>query len=165
MALPVLELCFWPVKTRKKLELFEMHICHWFGAQRWFMHKIKKPGIASLLLHCIDECCCFGYENEFCYAVFQVLGWSFLVLNFDGNVCHCIPNVIWPWMDWFWVIRSKMAPFVYFVQKWLISFTSYLYVLKSARIAQLLFFLMTSSFFDVYFEGYSGLFLKNACTF
>ena len=102
MAPPVLELCFWPVKTRKKLELFEMHICHWFGAQRWFMHKIKKPGTASLLLHCIDECCCFGYENEFCYAVFQVLGWSFLVLNFDGNVCHCIPNVIWPWMDWSW---------------------------------------------------------------
>ena len=35
-------------------------------------------------------------------AVFQVLGWIFLVLHFDGNVCNWIPKVIWPRMDWFW---------------------------------------------------------------
>ena len=34
-------------------------------------------------------------------AVFQVLGRSFLVLHFDGNVCNWIPKVIWPRMDRF----------------------------------------------------------------
>ena len=123
-----------------------MQICHSLGAQRWFRHKTKKPVTASLLLHCIDGCCCSGYENELCDAVFQVSDWSFLVLNSNGNVCHWIPKVIWPRMDRFWVSCSKMAPFLFFVQKWIISFTSNLYVLKSARIAHLLFFLMTSRF-------------------
>ena len=106
---------FLTCEDQKKHELFEMQICHSLGAQRWFRHKTKKPVTASLLLHCIDGCCCFGYENELCDAVFQVSDWSFLVLNSNGNVCHWIPKVIWPRMDWFWVFRSKMAPFVYFI--------------------------------------------------
>ena len=106
---------FLTCEDQKKHELFEMQICHSLGAQRWFRHKTKKPVTASLLLHCIDGCCCFGYENEFCYAVFQVSDWSFLVLNSNGNVCHWIPKVIWPRMDRFWVSCSKMASLVDFI--------------------------------------------------
>ena len=104
---------FLTCEDSKKHELFEMQICHSLGAQRWFRHRTKKPVTASLLLHCIDGCCCFGYENEFCDAVFQVSDWSFLVLNSNGNVCHWIPKVIWPRMDRFWVSCSKMAPFLF----------------------------------------------------
>ena len=65
---------------------------------------------------------------SFFSAVFQVLDWSFLVLHFDGNVCNWIPEVIWPRMDRFWGS---------FVQKWLLSLTSFPYGLKSARSAKL----------------------------
>ena len=47
-------------------------------------------------------------------AVFQVLDWIFLVLQFDANVCNWIPEVIWPRMDRIWG----------FFQKWLLSLTS-----------------------------------------
>ena len=102
MALRVPEMCFWPEKTRKNLEHFEMHTCHWPGAQIWFRHKWGKLVTASLLLDCIDWYGCLHYWNEFFLAVFQVSDWSFLVLLFDGNVCNWIPKVIWPRMEWFW---------------------------------------------------------------
>ena len=102
MALSVPEIYFWPAKTRKNLELFEMHTCHWPCAQVWFRHEWGKLFTASLLLDCIDWYSCLRYWIEFFAAVFQVLDWSFLVLHFDGNVCNWIPKVIWPRMDWFW---------------------------------------------------------------
>ena len=134
----VSEMCFWPAKAGKKFELFEMHTCLWPGAQIWFRHKWRKLVTASLLLHCIDWYGCLRSWNEFCSAVFRVLDWSFLVLHFDENVCNCIPKLIWPRMDWFWV---------FFVGKWLLSLTSYLYGLKFARIAQLLYFFEDINFF------------------
>ena len=103
MALRVPEMCFWPAKTRKNLELFEMHTCLWPGAQLWFWNKWRKLVTASLLLQCIDDYSCLQYWNELFSAVFQVLDWSFLVSHFDGNVCNWIPKVIWPRKDWFWV--------------------------------------------------------------
>ena len=130
VALRVPELYFWPAKARKNLELFEMHTCHWPGAQIWFRHKWRKLHTASLLLPCIDGYSCIRYWNEFFSAVFQVLDWIFLVLHFDGNICNWIPKLIWPRMDWFWV----------FFGKWLLLLTSYLYWLKFARDAQLLFY-------------------------
>ena len=81
-------MCFWPAKTRKNLELFEMHTCHWPGAQKLFRHKWRKLFTACLLLHCIDWYSCLRYWNLFFAAVFQVLDQSFLVLHFDGNVCN-----------------------------------------------------------------------------
>ena len=63
--------------------------------------------------------------------MFQVLDWSFLVLHFDGNVCHWIPKVIWPWRGWFWVFLFKNGVF-----RWLHIST----LLKSARIVVLLLF-------------------------
>ena len=102
VALSAAQMSFWPAKTRKNLELFEMHTCHWPGAQIWLRHKWGKLVAASLLLDCIDFYSCRRYRKEFYAAVFRVLDWSFLVLHFDGNVCNWIPKVIWSRMDWFW---------------------------------------------------------------
>ena len=137
MALREPEMYSWPAKTRKNLEIFQMHTCHWPGAQIWFRHKWRKLHTASLLLPCIDGYSCIRYWNEFFSAEFQVLDWIFLVLQFDGNSCNWIPKVIWPRMDWLWV----------FLGKWLLSLTSYLYGLKPARIAQLLFSIDGVTFF------------------
>ena len=92
----------WSTNTAKKLELFEMHTCLWSGAQKWFRHRWRKLLTASLLLHCIDGYSYLRYWNEFFSAMLEVLGWSFLVLHFDGNVCNWIPKVIWLRMVWFW---------------------------------------------------------------
>ena len=83
---------------------------------------------------------------SFFSAKFQVLDWSFFVMHFDGNVCNWIPGVIWPQMDQFWG---------FFVQKWLLLMTSYLYGLKSARIAQLLFVFDDIKFFRCLLWGVS----------
>ena len=93
-------------KTRKNLELFEMHSCHWPGAGIWLRHN-RKLVTGSLSLHCIDGYKCFRYWIEVLYAVFQVLDWSFLVLHSDGTVCNWISKAIWPWMDWFWCFVFK----------------------------------------------------------
>ena len=81
---------------------------------------------------------------SFFSAVFQVLDRSFLVLHFDGNVCNCIPKVIWPRIGWFWG---------FFVGKWHPSLTSYLYRLISARIAQLFFVFDDIKFFRCLVRG------------
>ena len=81
---------------------------------------------------------------RFFSAVFHVLVWSFL-LHFDGNVCIWIPKVIWPWMDWFCGFSAG---------NWLLSSTSYLYGLKSAKDAELLFNFDDISFFRNLVEGY-----------
>ena len=81
---------------------------------------------------------------SFFSAVFLVLNWSFLVMHFYGNVCNWIPKAIWPRMDWF---------LGFFVRKWLLSLTSYLDGLKSARIAQLLFVFDDIKFFRRLFLG------------
>ena len=130
-------MCFWPAETRKNLEVFEMNTCLWPGAQICFKHKWRKLFTASLLLHCFDGYSCLRYRKEFFSAAFQVLDWIFLVLLFDWNVCNWIPKDIGQRMDWFWVFRSKMA----------FSLTSYLFGLKSARSAQLLFFFDDINFF------------------
>ena len=118
VALPVPHMCFWPAKTRKNIELFEMHTCLWPGAQIWFWHKWRKLVTTSLLPDCIDGYSCLRYWNEFFSALFHVLDWSFLVLHFDGNVCNWIPKVIWPRMDWFWVFCWKMASSVDLISVW-----------------------------------------------
>ena len=71
VALRVSHMCFWPAKTGKNLEFFEMHTCHWPGDQIWFRHKWKKLFTASLLLRCIDW-----------YSCLRLLGMSFFQLCF-----------------------------------------------------------------------------------
>ena len=120
MALRVPHMCFWPAKTRKNLELFEMHTCHWPGAQIWFRHKRGKLVTASLLLDCIDWHSCLRYWNEFFGTVFRVLDWSFLVLHFDGNGCNWIGFQKWfdhEWID-FGVFCWEMASLVNFISVW-----------------------------------------------
>ena len=101
MALRVPGVWFWPAKTRRNHGFFEMHTCHWPGAQIRFRQKWRKLVTASLLLLFSDWYSCLPHLNEFVSAVFQVLDWSFLVLHFDGNVCNWIPKLIWPSMNWF----------------------------------------------------------------
>ena len=105
---------------------------------------------------CFDGYSCLFYWNEFFSAVFQVLDWSFLVLHFYGNVCNWIPKVIWPRMDWFWgfLLENGFFRWLHICVEWNLQEMLNCYS-----------FLTTSNFFDVQFEGYSGLFFRNACTF
>ena len=140
VALHVPHMCFWPAKTRKKPELFEMHTCHWPGAQIWFTHKWRKLDTASLSLRRIDGYSCLRYWKKFFQAVFQVLVWSFLLLHFDGNVCNWIPKVIWPRMDWFWGFLFENG------------FCRWLHICMDWNLQEMLNFysiLTTSIFFDV----------------
>ena len=156
MAQRVPEMYFWPAKTRKNLELFEMHACHWHGAQIWLRYNWRKLVTVSLSLLCIDGYKCLRYWNEFFSAAFQVLDWSFLVLHFDGNVCNWIPKVIWTLMDWFWgfMLENGFSRWLHICMDWNLQEFLNCYSI-----------LTTSNFFGVYFEGYSGLFFKNACIF
>ena len=77
---------------------------------------------------------------SFFSAVSQVLGRSFLVLHFDGNVCNWIPGVIWPRMGWF--LGFLLAN----------GFLRWLRICTDSNLHELLsffMFLMTSKFFDV----------------
>ena len=82
-----------------------------------------------LIVLMVAVACVIGMS--FFSAVFQVLDWSFLVLHFYGNVGN-------------WMAKSDLTTngliLEFFVGKWLLSLTSYLYGLKFARIVQLLFF-------------------------
>ena len=100
-------------------------------------HKWRKLVTACLLLHCIVGYSCLRFWNGSFSAAFQVLDWSFLVLHFYGNVCNWIPCDL----------TTNGLILVFFVGKWLLSLTSYLYGLKFARIAQLLFFFDDINFF------------------
>ena len=130
MALRVPEMCFWPAKTRKSLNflrcIYVIDLVVKYGSD------INEGNWLQLLFfHCIDGYSCRRYCNEFFSVMFQILDWSILVLHFDANMCNWIPKVIWPWMDWF---------LGFFVGNWLLSLTSYMYGLKTARDAQLLFY-------------------------
>ena len=140
VALCVPEMCFWPAKIGKNLELFEMHTRLWPGAQICFGHKWRKLVTASLLLLCIDWYGCLSYWNEFFPAVFQVLNWSFLVLHFDGNVCNWIPKVIWQRMDWFRAFLLENG-FFQGLQVWMVGNLQKMFNCFSI--------LTTSIFFDV----------------
>ena len=130
-ALRVPDLCFWPEKSRRNLELFEMHTCLWPRAQIWFRHKWRKLVIDSLLLHCIDGC---SYRR--CWNQVFFISAACFRLKFS-------PIALWRkrWqLDSKSDLTSNGMILWFFVGKWLPSLTSYLYGLKSARNAQLLFF-------------------------
>ena len=109
---------------------FEMHTCHWPGAQLWFRHKWRKLVTASLLFQCID-----GYS---CLSNWKVF-FSSCVSGFGLKISRIA----------FWRKRLQMDSkshlttngliLGFFVGKWLPLLTSYLYGPKCARIAQLRF--------------------------
>ena len=139
MTLIVPEICVWPAKTRKNLHIFEMHTCHWPGAQIWFRHKWRKLVTASLLLFRIEWYGCLRYCNEFFFSC--VSGFR---LKFSRMAL--------------WRRRLQLESksdlvtigliLVFVVGNCLLSWTSYLYGLISARIAQLLLFVGDINFFQ-----------------
>ena len=137
MALRAPEMYFWPAKTRKKIEYFEMHTCLWPGAQIWLRHKWRNVVTASLLLHCIDGYSYRRYWNDFfsCVSCFRVKFFRIALwrkrLQLDSKSDLTTNGLI---------LR-------FFVGIWLLSLTSYLYGLKSARVAQLLFYFDDINFF------------------
>ena len=151
------EMCFWPAKTRKNIELLEMRTCHWTGAQMRFRHNSKKL-VRPFLSHlCTDRYSCLCVRNEFSSAVFQVLDWKFLLLHFEGNVCNWIPKVNWPWMKWFRVFLLQNGLF------------DWLHISIESNLQELLFFHLFcrhQNLFMFRLMGvYSGLFFENACAF
>ena len=110
-------MCFWPAKTRKILEFFEMHTCLWPGAQIWFRHKRRKLVTASLLLHCIDWYSCLRYWNEFylsCGSGFR-LNFSRIALWRKRLLLDSKSDLT---TNWLWGFCWKMASFVDFISVW-----------------------------------------------
>ena len=131
-------MCFWPAKTRKNLELFEMHTCLWPGAQIWFRHKWRKLVTASLLLPCIDGYSCLRYWDEFFFSCVSGFRLKFSRIALWRKRLQ---------LDSKSDLTTNGMILGFFVGKWLLWLTSYLYELKSARIAQLLFFFDDIKFF------------------
>ena len=78
---------------------------------------------------CIDGYSCLRYWNEFFSAVFQILDCSFLVSTFTETFAIGFQSDL----------TTNGLILGFFVGK-LLSLTSYLYGLKFAKVAQLLFF-------------------------
>ena len=145
MALRVPEMCFWPAKTRKNLELFEMHTCHWPGAQTCFRHKWKN--LVQLLFYFI----------VLMGIVASVVGMSFFFsyvwrkrMQLDSKSDLTTNGVILGVFCW------EMASFDDFISEWTA-------IWKNCSIVILFWRHKVFSLFRL--GGYSGLFFKNACNF
>ena len=139
VALGVPEMCFWPAKTRKSLELLrcilvfdlilkygsdvneEIGYTFFFTSLYWW---VKLPPF----LEWVFSSCVPGFRLKFS----RIAIWR-KPLQFDSK-SYLATNGL--------VLR-------FFVGKWLPSLTFYLYELKSAWIAQFLFFFDDINFFDV----------------
>ena len=118
------DMCFWPAKTRKKLEFLDMHTIHWLGAQILFGHFDGY------------SCLQFWYDIFFrCFSDFR--------LNFSRIAI---------WRKRLQLVSecglTTFGLFLeFFVGLCFISSTSYLRRLNSAWIAQFLSFLDNILFF------------------
>ena len=139
MALCVPEMCFWPAKTSKNRELFEMHTCLWPGAQMWFRHKWRKLVTASLLLFCFGGYSYRRYWNEFLFSCVSCLRLKFSSIALWRKRLQLDPKSN---------LTTNGLILGFFVGKWLFSSTSCLYGLKSATIAHLFFFFDDIKFFQ-----------------
>ena len=117
-------------RPEKVSSFFGLHSCLRPGAQIWFRHEWRKLVRASFLLHCIDGSSCLRHWNEFFLSCVSGFGLKFSRielwrkrLQFDSESDLVFNGLI----------------FGFFVRKWPPSLTSYLYGLKSAKTAQLLF--------------------------
>ena len=130
VGLRVPDMCFWPAKTRKKLEHFEMNKGLWPGAQIWFRHKGRKLVTAPLSFPRIDGYSCLRYWNDKFFQLcskYRIEFFSFCPLTQTFEIGFQ------KWFDHDWIILGV------FVGLCLASSTSYLRGLNSAWIAQLLF--------------------------
>ena len=126
---------FLACETTKNLELFEMHSCHWPDARLWLRHKKRKLDTASLFFHFSDGYSFLPYWIEFFVNCVSSFGSNFSLIALWRK---CLQ------MDSQSYLAMKELILGFFVSKWLFSLTSYRYGLKSAMVAQLSFFLMTS---------------------
>ena len=138
VTLHVPEMCFWSAKTRNNLEFFEVHTCHWPGAQIWLRHKWRTLVTASLLRHCIGGYSWLHYWNEFFFSCVSCFRLKFSRIALWRKRLQ---------LDSKSDLTTNELILGFFVGKWLLSSTSYLYGLNSARVAQLLFFFDDISFF------------------
>ena len=139
------EMCFWPAKTRKNLWIFEMHTCLWPGSQIWFRHEWRKLFTSSFLFHCIDGYSCLRCWNEIflsCVSYFR-LKFSRIALWRKRMRLDSKSDLT----------TNGLILGFFFVGKWLLSLTSYLYWLKSGRIAQLLTVFDDINFFRCFVWG------------
>ena len=143
MALPKRKMCFWPAKTRKHLDFFEMHTSLEPCAQNLLRHRWRKMNTASFHFHCVSEKSCIACCNEFLTSVsgfrlkFSRIALLRKHLQLDSKSDLTTNGLI----------------LGFFGGKWLPSLNSYLYWLKSARIAQLLFFFDDINFFQCLVRG------------
>ena len=138
VTLRVPDMCLWPAKTRKTLELFGMHTIHWLGAQIWFGYIWKKLVTAPLSFRCIDGYSCLRFWNDIFFRCFS---------DFRLNFSHI---AIWRkrlQLDSESDLTTTGFFLEFFVGLCFVSSTSYLRRLKSAWIAQLLLFLDDIIFF------------------
>ena len=142
-ALCVPEMCLWPAKTRENLELFEKHTSHWPGAQIWFRHEWRKLVTVSVLFHFIDWYGCVRYWNEFFFSCFSGFRLKFSIAFWR----KCLQ------LDSKSDLATNGLILGFFVRKWLLPLTYYLYGLKSAWIAHLLFFFDDIKFFRCFVWG------------
>ena len=138
MDLRVPKICFWPAKFRKNVEFFEVRTCHWPGAQIWFTHKWKKLVTASVLLFCVEECNSLRYWNKSFLSCVSIIRSKFSRIALWRKRLQ---------LDSRSDLTTNGLIFGFFVRKWLPSLTSYLYGLKSARIAFLFYVFDDIKFF------------------
>ena len=130
MALCVPEMCFWPAKTRKFLEF--LRCIHVFDLVLKYSSDINEENWLQLLFYFI----------VLIGIVVSVIGMSF---------CRCVSGfrlkfsriALWRkrlQLDSESDLTTNGLILRFFLGKWLLSLTSYVYGLKSAGIAQLLFF-------------------------
>ena len=107
-------MCFWPAKTRTKLDFSSC--IHLWNLVLKSCYDIKEGNGYSFLSFPLCWWKKLHHLWEWVFpSLFQVLGWSFLVLHFYVNVCNLIPKVIWPRTDWFWSFSLESGLFVDFI--------------------------------------------------
>ena len=119
LAMCVPEICFWPAKTGKKLELFPMHSRLWPGAQILSGCKWTNWCTASLWLQYNGQKSCDDYKNVFFFHIkVKLWSWGIFVLQCYWNFCTWTAEVIWQRLVKFWIFCWNMARFVDFISAW-----------------------------------------------
>ena len=130
MALRVPEMCFWPAKTRKSLKF--LRGIYVIDLVLKYSSDINEGNWLQLLFfHCIDWYSCHRYCNEFFFSYVSGFGLKF------SRIALWRKHVQ---LDSKSDLTMNGLILGFFVGKWLLLLTSYLYGLKSARNSLLLFF-------------------------
>ena len=140
VALRVPETCFWPAKTRKELSTF------------WDAYMA--------LTGCSKMVQTWMMETGYSFSLTSLFWWKWLIPLLEWVLYSYVSDFrlklsrIWLWrkrshLDSKSYLSTNGLILGFFVQKWLPSLTSYLHGLESSRIAQFLFVMVTSNFFDV----------------